>query len=80
MLIYKNNTDNLNNLDALSPEAGEWIRSKNITKVLMNPPYERKYGCMKIVTNVVDKVLKVTKWSFILPEKKVEEDDGKKLL
>ena len=80
MLIYKNNTDNLNNLDALSPEAGEWIRSKNITKVLMNPPYERKYGCMKIVTNVLDNVPKGTKCAFILPEKKLEKDNGKKLL
>ena len=80
MLIYKNSTDNLNNLDALSPEAGEWIKSKNITKVLMNPPYERKYGCMKIVTNVLDNVPKGTKCAFILPEKKLEKDNGKKLL
>ena len=33
---------------------------RNITKVLMNPPYERKYGCMKIVKNVLDSVPKGT--------------------
>ena len=80
MLIHKDGRSNLAQMDSTSPEAGEWIRSKNITKVLMNPPYERKYGCMKIVTNVLDNVPKGTKCAFILPEKKLEKDNGKKLL
>lgn len=40
----------------------------------MNPPYERKYGCMKIVKNVLDSVPKGTKCAFILPDKKLEKD------
>ena len=44
MLIHKDGKTNLEQLDARSIEASEWIKTKGITKVLMNPPYERKYG------------------------------------
>lgn len=46
----------------------------------MNPPYERKYGCMTIVENVLNNVPIGTKCAFILPEKKLEKNNGKKLL
>lgn len=49
MLIHKDGKTNLAPLDTRTVEACDWIKKKNITKVLMNPPYERKYGCMKIV-------------------------------
>lgn len=74
MLIHKDGKTNLEQLDARTKEAAEWIKSKNITKVLMNPPYERKYGCMKIVKNVLDSVPKGTICAFILPDKKLEKD------
>ena len=74
MLIHKDGKTNLEQLDARSIEASEWIKTKGITKVLMNPPYERKYGCMKIVKNVLDSVPKGTKCAFILPDKKLEKD------
>lgn len=74
MLIHKDGKTNLEQLDAMSIEASEWIKTKDITKVLMNPPYERKYGCMKIVKNVLDSVPKGTKCAFILPDKKLEKD------
>lgn len=80
MMIHKDGKTNLAQLDAKSEEAGKWIKEKNITKVLMNPPYERKYGCMKIVENVLNNVPKGTKCAFILPDKKLEKDGGKKLL
>lgn len=80
MLIHKDGKTNLEQLDAQSEEAATWIKSKNITKVLMNPPYERKYGCMKIVQNVLNNVPVGTKCAFILPDKKLEKDGGKKLL
>lgn len=80
MLIHKDGKTNLEQLDAQSEEAANWIKNKNITKVLMNPPYERKYGCMKIVQNVLDNVPIGTKCAFILPDKKLEKDGGKKLL
>lgn len=80
MMIHKDGKTNLAQIDAQSEDASIWIKSKNITKVLMNPPYERKYGCMKIVKNVLDNVPKGTKCAFILPDKKLEKDGGKKLL
>ncbi len=80
MLIHNDGKTNLEHLDTRSKEACDWIKSKPITKVLMNPPYERKYGCMKIVNNVLNNVAYGTKCVFILPEKKLEKDNGKKLL
>lgn len=60
---------------------GEYILTDNyITKVLMNPPFERKYGCLTIVGNVLDNVPPNTKCAFILPDKKLEKDNGAKLL
>lgn len=49
------------------------MAEKSITKVLMNPPYENKYGCMKIVENVLDNVPTHTMCAFILPDKKLEK-------
>ena len=74
MLIHKDGKTNLAPLDTRSVEACDWIKTKNITKVLMNPPYERKYGCMKIVQNVLDSVPTGTMCAFILPDKKLEKD------
>lgn len=74
MLIHKDGKTNLEQLDTRSDEAVRWMKSKGITKVLMNPPYERKYGCMKIVQNVLESVPIGTKCAFILPDKKLEKD------
>ena len=73
MLIHKDGKTNLEHLDTRSKEACEWIKSKPITKVLMNPPYENKYGCIEIVKNVLDNVKKGTDCAFILPDKKFEK-------
>ena len=81
MLIHKDGKTNLEHLDSRTLEACEWIRSKKITKVLMNPPFETKYGCLTIVENVLKNVPQNTKCAFILPDKKLEKDSrGKKLL
>ena len=81
MLIHKDGKTNLEQMDTRNPEAGKWIKEKNPTKVLMNPPFERKYGCLDIVKSVLDSVPKKTKCAFILPDKKLEkESKGKKLL
>ena len=74
MMIHKDGKTNLAQMDAKTPEAAEWIRSKNITKVLMNPPYERKYKCSEIVVNVLNSVPAGTRCAFILPDKKVEKE------
>ena len=81
MLIHKDGKTNLEQLDSRSDEAGKWIASKGITKVLMNPPFESKYGCIDIVRNVLDNVKPNTLCAFIMPDKKLEKDKkGKKLL
>lgn len=74
MLIHKDGKTNLEQLDARTVEASTWIKSKNITKVLMNPPYENAYGCLEIVKNVLNSVPKGTKCAFILPDKKLEKN------
>lgn len=85
MLIHKDGKTNITQMDTRSQDAIDWIKEKNITKVLMNPPYERKYGCLDIVGNVLDSVPMGTKCAFILPDKKLEKDKtdkkyGNKLL
>lgn len=81
MLIHKDGKTNLEHLDSRTPEACDWIKSKNISKVLMNPPFESKYGCLTIVENVLKNVPRNTKCAFILPDKKLEKDKkGRKLL
>lgn len=81
MLIHKDGKTNLENLDSRKEDAGKWIASKGITKVLMNPPFEHKYGCIDIVRNVLDNVKPNTLCAFIMPDKKLEkESGGKKLL
>ena len=73
MLIHKDGKTNLEQMDARTDAASEWMQSKPITKVLMNPPYENKYGCMTIVENVMDSVPAHTQCAFILPDKKLEK-------
>lgn len=73
MLIHKDGKTNLEQMDARTDAACEWMQSKPITKVLMNPPYENKYGCMTIVENVLDSVPAHTQCAFILPDKKLEK-------
>lgn len=80
MLIHKDGKTNLRQLDARSEDAKNWIRSIGLSKILMNPPFEEKYGCMKIVSNVLESVPAGTKCAFILPDKKLEKHGGKKLL
>lgn len=73
MLIHKDGKTNLEQMDARTEEAGKWIAKHGITKVLMNPPYENKYGCMTIVENMLDSVPAHTMCGFILPDKKLEK-------
>ena len=82
MLIHKDGKTNLEQLDSREEKAAKWIKSKNISKVLMNPPFETKYGCLKIVKNVLDNVPQHTMCAFILPDKKLEKDksNGKKII
>lgn len=93
MLIHKDGKTNLEQLDTRTEKACRWIKYINpeetdeqkllprkITKVLMNPPFERKYGCLKIVENVLDNVPPHTMCAFILPDKKLEKDKSDSIL
>lgn len=73
MLIHKDGKSNLKQLDTRSSEAAQWISDKHITKVLMNPPFENKYGCIDIVKNVLDNVESGAMCAFIMPDKKMEK-------
>lgn len=73
MLLHKDGKTNLEQMDARTEDACAWIRKQGITKVLMNPPYENRYGGMTIVENVMDSVPAHTQCAFILPDKKLEK-------
>lgn len=77
MLIHKDGKTNIEQLDTRSDEAKAWIKSKPITKVLMNPPFENKYGCIEIVSNVLDSVKRGTICAFIMPDNKLETNANK---
>lgn len=79
MLIHKDGKTNLDHNDMRTAAACDWVKSKPITKVLMNPPYESKYGCMTIVENVLDSVKAGTDCAFILPDKKLEKASKKQI-
>lgn len=90
MIIHKDGMSNIEHMDSLTPEAGNWIKEtckKAVSnglkvKILMNPPYEQKYGCLKIVKNTLDNVPQGTLAAVIMPDKKLEKDSGnaKKIL
>lgn len=73
MLIHKDGKTNLEQMDARTAEAGKWIKDQDVTKVLMNPPFEKESGCMKIVENVLKNVKPGTPCGFILPDMKLEK-------
>lgn len=77
MLIHKDGKTNIEQLDTRDDKAKEWIKSKFITKVLMNPPFENKYGCIEIITNVLDSVERDTICAFIMPDNKLETNINK---
>ena len=45
ILIHKDDKTNIAQMDMITKKACEMIKSKLITKVLMNPPDENKYRC-----------------------------------
>jgi type I restriction-modification system DNA methylase subunit len=72
MLIHKDGRTNIEQLDSRYAIAREWIAEKKITKVLMNPPFENRYGCLEIVSNVLDSVTRGAICAFIMPDNKLE--------
>lgn len=79
MLIHKDGKTNLDHNDMRTDSACKWVKSKPITKVLMNPPFEEKYGCSEIVENVLNSVKAGIDCAFILPDKKLEKASKKRI-
>lgn len=73
MLIHKDGKTNLKQMDSTSQEACDWIKSKEINKVLMNPPYEKKCHPEIIIKNVLNNVKPHSVCAFLLPDKKLEK-------
>lgn len=59
--------------DSTMSEVADWIKAADITKTIMNPPYENKFGCPDIVGNVLEAVPDFTKVAMLLPDKKLEK-------
>lgn len=90
MLIHKDGHSGIVQGDTTSPEMSEYMHDINyesdstpekphykpyhITKVLMNPPFERKYHCIDIVLNVFNNMPNGTDVALILPDHKLEKD------
>lgn len=92
MMIHKDGRSNLYHANTMSDEAKDWIKSiswdksapdklnkYHITKVLMNPPYERKYKPIDIINSVLDNVPNGTKAAILLPDHKLEKEGKKKV-
>lgn len=79
MLIHKDGKPTLDHNDMRTDSACKWVKSKPITKVLMNPPFEEKYGCSEIVENVLNSVKAGIDCAFILPDKKLEKASKKRI-
>lgn len=90
MMIHKDGKTNLELADTMSDEAGDWMHKLNwdkqnnlkpyhITKVLMNPPYERKYKPIKILNNVFNNMPKGTDVAVLLPDHKLEKESKKQV-
>lgn len=76
MLIHKDGKTNLKLLNSREDAAVTFIKDNKINKVLMNPPFENKYGWDDILLNVLDNVEANAKCAFILPDKKLEKKKG----
>lgn len=80
-IVLGYDVENLLQGDTRSAFACEWIRNKlgnkRNVRLLMNPPYENKFGCMEIVKNCLDNVPAGSTAAFILPEKKLEKSSKK---
>lgn len=90
MLLYKDGHSGIFHGNTMSSEMTKVMRNINfnkdgslkkyhITKVLMNPPFERKYHCLDIVQNVFDNMPQGTDVALILPDHKLEKDSKRKV-
>ena len=90
MMIHKDGKTNLDRDNTMSAEAARWMHNINwtdtgnlkkyhITKILMNPPYERKYKPVDILNNVFDNMPKGIDVAILLPDHKLEKESKRKV-
>ena len=70
----------IRNGDATTEEVAEYIADTAPSVLLLNPPYETKNGCMKIVKSALDNAPKGARVAIILPDNKLDKQRGHKLL
>lgn len=71
---------NIRNGDATTEDVAKYISDTAPSVLLLNPPYESKYGCMKIVKSALDNAPKGARVAIILPDTKLDKQRGHKLL
>lgn len=90
MMIHKDGKTNLDRDNTMSAQAARWMHNINwtdtgnlkkyhITKILMNPPYERKYKPIDILNNVFDNMPKGIDVAILLPDHKLEKESKRKV-
>lgn len=90
MMIHKDGKTNLDRDNTMSAQAARWMHDINwtdtgnlkkyhITKILMNPPYERKYKPIDILNNVFDNMPKGIDVAILLPDHKLEKESKRKV-
>lgn len=68
MMLHKDGKSNIIQGDSQEDEVAEWIKQKNIDKVLMNPPFEKQKG-INITYNVLHSLKPNKLAAFILPDR-----------
>lgn len=72
MLLHNDGITNLVQLDSLTQSFCQWVKSKKITKVVANPPYENS-GAIDILKNVLKNVEDGCKICWLMPNTKIEK-------
>lgn len=90
MLLHKDGKTNLDRNDTKSADAARWmhninwtedgnLRKHHVTKILMNPPYEKRYKPIDILNNVFDNMPKGIDVAILLPDHKLEKESKRKV-
>ena len=82
--LLENNLSNLKGIkfeglhgNMLDEEALQWIKSKNITKAIINPPYETKWKTYDILKNTLTAIPNGTMVALFYPNNKLDKSSKK---
>ena len=74
MLLHQDGITNIRPINALSNEAGEWIKLQQINKVVSNPPYEKSNKPIEIMEKVMNNMKVDGLACFLLPSGKLRTE------